>query len=337
MIATSYHGDLKEVQADPALAALLRAPQARTPFDRTEWWQGLIECCGYTPAIAVARRGEDRAVLPLAQSSGRLQSLCNWYSFSTAPLFTPGADRAALLTALAADLAKRTGHLSLAPIPDDQGEATALLTALRRAGWLAYIEPCDANHVLPVNGRSFAEYIAGRPGPLRSTLRRKQHLVDVTIHQAFDARAWSSYEAIYAASWKGEEGCPGFLRGFAQQEGAAGRLRLALAHAEGRPVAAQLWTIEAGTAFIHKLAYVRDACALSPGTTLTAALLEQVIDRDGVALVDFGTGDDPFKRDWMEAVRPRYRIEAFRRERPSAWPRLGRELLRRVAAGRAHG
>ena len=67
---------------------------------------------------------------------------------------------------------------------------------------------------------------------------------------------------------------------------------------------------------------------LSPGTTLTAALFEQVIDRDRVSLVDFGTGDDPYKRDWMELVRPRYRIEAFRDLYPGNWPAIARNTLR---------
>jgi hypothetical protein len=57
---------------------------------------------------------------------------------------------------------------------------------------------------------------------------------------------------------------------------------MAIARAEGEPVAAQFWTVEGGTAFIHKLAHTEASKPLSPGTTLSAALFEQVIDRDGV-------------------------------------------------------
>ena len=70
--------------------------------------------------------------------------------------------------------------------------------------------------------------------------------------------AWADYEAVYAASWKPEEGSPAFLRALAEQEGAAGTLRLGIARRGGRPVAAQLWTVESGVATIHKLAYVED-------------------------------------------------------------------------------
>lgn len=333
MISVDYHDDLKEVQGDATLAALLRAPAARAPFDRLEWWQGLVDCCDFFPLVAVARDGQHRAVMPLLRRGRQVHCLANWYAFRVAPLFTPGANRAALLAELAADLAGETPHLVLAPLPDENGEASAMAEALRLAGWATFIEPCDVNHVLTVNGRSFADYLADRSGPLRTTLKRKADRVAVTIETAFNPESWRIYESIYAQSWKGEEGCPGFLRKFAEQEGAAGRLRLAIARAEGRPVAAQLWSVEAGTAFIHKLAHIEDARALSPGTTLTAALLERVIDQDKVDLVDFGTGNDGYKRDWMEQVRPRYRIEAFRAKWPGTWPAIARKVLHRVAAG----
>lgn len=337
MISVDYHDDLKEVQGDAVLAGLLDAPQARAPFDRLAWWQGLVECCDFLPLIAVVRDGRHRAVMPLLRRARQIHCLANWYSFRVAPLLTPGADRAAMLTALAQDLAGQSTHLVLSSLPDEQGEATALAAALRAAGWATFVDPCDVNHVLPVSGRTFAEYLATRPGPVRTTLKRKAEKVEVTIETAFSPDSWASYEDIYTHSWKGEEGCPGFLRRFAEQEGAAGRLRLAIARAEGRPVAAQFWTVESGTAFIHKLAHLEDAKALSPGTTLTAALLEQVIDRDKVDLVDFGTGNDGYKRDWMEVVRPRYRIEAFRAKWPGTWPAIARKVLHRVAAGGSDG
>lgn len=337
MITVDYHGDLAEVQGDLALAALLRAPQAAAPFDRIEWWHGLSAHCGMFPLIAVARDGPSRAVLPLMRRGRQLHGLANWYAFRIAPLFTPGADRAALLCALAHDLRQQSGQLVLAPLPDEDGTATALAAALRKAGWATFMAPCDRNHVLPVRGRSFDEYLAGRPGALRTTLRRKAHRVEVTIDHTFNETNWTAYEAIYAHSWKGAEGNPAFLRHFAAEEGRAGRLRLGLARVDGQPVAAQFWTVEGRSAFIHKLAHAETAKALSPGTALTAALMKQVIDRDRVTLVDFGTGDDPYKRDWMEQVRPRYRIEAFRAERPANWPAIGRKILRRLAGRQPHG
>lgn len=341
VISVAYHDDLKEVQASDALAPLLNAPAATAPFDRLAWWQGLETDCGLSPMLAVASDDHGAAVLPLQRTPAGLAALANWYSFRVRPVVTPGADARALLTRLARDLARHNATLTLAPVPDEGGEAHLLAESFRAGGWFVDVSACDTNHVLDVNGRSFAEYLAGRPGPLRTTLKRKAKKVAVTLLTAFDAAAWDAYEEIYAQSWKPEEGSPAFLRRFAEAEGAAGRLRMAVAHAEidgrVRPVAAQFWTVEGGTAFIHKLAHIEEAKPLSPGTTLSAALFEQVIDRDGVSFVDFGTGDDGYKRDWMEYQRPRYRLSMLRWTNPRHWPQIVRFTLRRLAGERAHG
>ncbi|WP_295633665.1 GNAT family N-acetyltransferase [Novosphingobium sp.] len=332
LVNVAYHDDLKEVQGDAALMALLSPGPDSTPFDRLEWWRLLVEEADILPLIAVAQAGKARAVLPLTRKARRVEGLVNWYSFRLAPLVTPGADAATLIGALATDLAGQSPHIMLFPLPDENGEATLLQTAFRQAGWAVFREPCDENHVLPVNGRSFADYLAARPGPLRTTLKRKASKVAVSIETRFNPDSWAAYEAIYAQSWKPEEGSPAFLRRFAEAEGAAGRLRLGLARADGVPVAAQFWTVEGGTAFIHKLAHTEASKPLSPGTTLSAALFEHVIDVDRVNLVDFGTGTDGYKRDWMEAMRPRYRLEMLRPGWPGNWPRLARLLAKRLVS-----
>ena len=303
---------------------------ASAPFDRIEWWQGLAAQCGLVPLIAIARDGDERAVLPLHRTPIGLAALANWYNFSWRPLVTPGG--AELLSALARDLAGKSARLTLSPLPDENGETAELEAALRTAGWITFRSQCDVNHVLPVNGRSYAEFLAGRPGQVRTTLKRKSSKVAVIIEAAFNPVSWAAYEAIYAESWKPGEGSPAFLHGFAQAEGAAGRLRLGIAYADGMAVAAQFWTVENGVAYIHKLAHTEASKPLSPGTTLSAALFEHVIDRDRVGLVDFGTGDDGYKRDWMEEVRPRYRLDCYRPGNPQNWPAIVRERLRRMAA-----
>jgi hypothetical protein len=341
LITVDYHDDLKEVQGDAALAALIAAPAAAAPFDRLEWWRGLAEECDILPLIAVARQGDARAALPLYRVKRRIEALANWYSFRVSPILTPGADHAALLTELASDLAGEAPRIVLAPLPDENGEATLLAAAFRRAGWVVFREACDTNHVLHVAERSYDDYLASRPGPLRTTLKRKAGKVTVTIENHFNPPSWLAYEAIYANSWKPGEGSPAFLRRFAEEEGAAGRIRLGLACADGEPIAAQFWTVEHGTAFIHKLAHLESAKPLSPGTTLSAALFRQVIDVDKVTLVDFGTGNDGYKRDWMEDVRPRYRLDMLRPAWPGNWPIIAkaaaRSAYRRLAPGRNHG
>jgi hypothetical protein len=331
VIVVTYHDDLNEVQGDAPLAALLAAPAAAAPFDRLEWWRALQEECGLNPVIAVARDGQQRAAIAFHRVARDLQSLSNWYTFRVRPIVSPGADSDALLLALASDLAGEAPRISLAGLPDEDGTASNLERSFRKAGWAVFRSICDSNHVLDVGERSYADYIASRPGQVRTTLKRKAGKVDVTVQSHFDPVSWAAYEAVYAQSWKPQEGSPAFLRRFVEEEGAAGRLRLGIARAEGEPVAAQFWTVEAGTAFIHKLAHTVESKPLSPGTTLSAALFEQVIDHDKVALVDFGTGDDPYKRDWMEAMRPRYRLDMYRPGWPGNWTAMAKHAARGLA------
>lgn len=324
MTAVSYHDRVNVLQG-LGLAST-------SPFERFEWLELLASDGGLKPLVALAQDGEEVLALPLMRAGDTLVPLANWYSFTWRALATKGADAAALLEALARELAMQARRITLFPVPGEDGSADLLAGAFRAAGWFVIVEQCDTNHVLPIGERSYADYLATRPGPLRTTLERKAKKLAVEIHTAFDPVAWEHYEAIYAASWKPAEGRPAMLRRFAEQEGAAGRLRLAIARHEGRPVAAQFWTVEAGTAYIHKLAHSEEGAPLSAGTVLTAALLQHVIDTDWAVLVDFGTGDDAYKGVWMEEIRPRYRLDCLRPCNPRNWPALGKAALRKLAS-----
>ena len=323
-----YHKEVTIVQAaqPPACACA-----ATSPFDRPEWFALLAESrAGAFEAEAAAEGALAR--LSLNSVDGRIEALRNWYAFTWRPHAPLGPAGDASLAILARDLKREAPRVILWPLPDEDGSATRLARAFRAAGWAVSLDQCDENHVLNVRGRSFAEYWASRPGRLRTTLKRKAKKVEVEIIEYFDARRWDHYESIYAESWKPSEDEPDLLRRFAKQEGAAGRIRLGVAYAEGTPVAAQFWTVENGIAYIHKLAHLESAKPISPGTTLSAALFEHVIDRDKVRLVDFGTGSDAYKRDWMEEVRPRYRLDALNPSRPAAWPPLAKRTARAILA-----
>lgn len=315
-MTASYHDRVNDLQA----------PSSGGPFDRAEWF-ALLAAAGQVPLVAEARGDGTAVQLALTRANGRIEALQNWYSFIWRPL---GASQR-LLEQVARSLISQSHRVTLWPVPDEDGSATRLETAFRAAGWQVRREQSDHNHVLAVGGRSFAQYWSERPGPMRTTLARKAKKVAVEILDRFDPAAWAEYEAIYRDSWKPGEGDPDLLRRFAEQEGAAGRIRLGLARADGHAVAAQFWTVENAAAYIHKLAHREDAKPLSAGTTLSAALFERVIDGDHVDLVDFGTGDDPYKRDWMELDRPRYRIDCLDPRQPRAWPALAKRIAARLA------
>lgn len=321
MIEARYHDSVNVLQA-------LSAPPSAAPFDRAEWFALLAET-GLVPLIAMADDAGETAALALTEAGGHITPLRNWYSFTWRELAPAGPAGDRLLGAIARQLRARSWRVTLEPVPGEDGSAERLARAFRAAGWQVAVEPCDINHILPVKGRSFAEYWDSRPGPLRTTLKRKAKKVEVEVLTRFDPQVWADYEAIYAASWKPAEDQPAMLRAFAEAEGAAGRLRLGIARADGLAVAAQCWTVENGIAYIHKLAHLESHKPLSAGTTLTAALFAHVIDTDRVGLVDFGTGDQSYKADWMEQVRPRFRIDCLDARAPRSWAPLAKRLLRR--------
>jgi hypothetical protein len=326
--AISYHASVKDVQAQPLAAG--------GPFARREWFERL-EATQPHAVYAVAEDSSGAVVLPLRRQGRRLESLLNWYGFTWRPLATPYGSFDSLLITLAEALPTKATHVVLDRIPEEDGTARQLQRAFERAGWLVAREACDTNRILSLEGRNYTSYLETRPGTLRTTLKRKAKKVDIEIVQSFDEDIWTSYESIYAESWKPEEGDPAMLRAFAEAEGGAGRIRLAIARHEGEAVAAQFWTVEDGTAYIHKLAHRESAKPLSPGTTLTAALMEHVIEHDRVTLVDFGTGDDGYKRDWMDDARPRYRLQCWRKRDPRNWPAIAKSRLRPLVSRPAHG
>ncbi len=324
--------------ADAEPLAVTELDRAGLPslFDRYEWFSRTLAECPLdgTPLIARASQADAHAWLFLTRDArGRAQGLSSWYTLAFRPVFRGSPDavvRHDLLMQIARQLADHASSIDLAPMPADDCGRTA--DAFRAAGWIALTAETGCNWSIDVRGQSFADYWAARPGQLRKTVKSKGARVDmrVEIHQRFDAGAWADYEAVYADSWKPEEGAARFLRAMAVSEGAAGTLRLGIGRIDGVAVAAQLWTCENGTAIAHKVAHRRSAAAHSPGSLLSAAMFEQAIDRDDVARIDFGTGDNPYKTAWMDDRAPLYTLTLFNRKSPAA-------LLRatRMQTGRA--
>ena len=329
-----YHDNFQDASVR---AALSRQTQTRL-FDRADWLAPLHAAAFEDQPLQLLqlRQSMGEIWLPLVQEkAGKLKALANWYSFRWSPLFYALEDpafRLPLLRDAAVALRSRARAVTFSPLAES--DAQQMRTAFTAAGWQVDVEQCDENHILHVNGRSFEEYWAQRPGKLRSTVKRKgkSGAVALRILDHFDEAAWADYQTVYARSWKPEEGSPDFLETIARIEGAHGALRLGLAYIDGTCVAAQFWTCEHGEALIHKLAYDERHAKASAGTLLTHALFRHVIDKDKVDLVDYGTGSDAYKRDWMEAVRPRFRLTAVRPFHPANWPEMIRSSLGRALA-----
>lgn len=337
-VKCEYHDNFLTAQA-AAAGALDREAQPCL-FDRLDWLETLHRMALRERIPALLRGSEQsrQCWMPMmAVGGGQLMALANWYNFSWRPVFS-GAEsevqKLALLRAMAEAAPIHARRITLSPLPEEDHSASLLHTAFEQSGWVVFREVCDQNHVLNVRGRSFDTYWEDRPSRLKNTVKRKSKsgMVSIRIDREFDAESWRDYECVYARSWKPSEGSPEFLKQIAQREAEAGALRLGLAYIDGEPVAAQFWTSENGKALIHKLAHDERHMQASPGTLLSAALFQHVIDVDHVDLIDFGTGNDAYKSEWMEEVRERYRLDMFWPNHPANWPHIA---IRKIRAYRA--
>jgi hypothetical protein len=314
--------ELSDPEVDPR-GHLGRDGQARL-FDRLDWLKRVLAHSDAPPFPVIAHgwMGGQHGWLFLNQKTATLSSsLTNWYSMSCRPIFggeEAEGQRLTILRALASRMAKSrriTPILELSPVPVADGTSDLIKQAFQKGGWTCLRHQSSTSWTADVAGKSFDDYWAARPGQLRSTVSRKSKKSDIQIEilTRFDAVAWADYESVYTDSWKVPEGSSAFLRETAEFEAGAGCLRLGIARIEGQAVAAQFWTVEAGIASIHKLAHREEFKELSPGTLLSAALFRHVIDQDKVSIIDFGTGNDAYKADWMDRSDPLHTVRLYKR------------------------
>lgn len=283
------------------------------------------------------------AALPLVLEgpgvARRGAALANYYTALFAPAMQPWV-RPTQLVALLRAVRREAGWLGslhLAPMDPASFEYKNLLAALRMDGMASFRFFCFGNWYLQPPP-SWQDYLAGRDGKLRSTVRRMTAKlaadggrVEIITEPSELARGLAAYEAVYSLSWKRAEPYPRFIPGLLETCMHRGWLRLGLVWVGERPIAAQIWIVANGRADIYKLAYDEEFKRLSPGTVLTAALMQRSIDVDRVAEVDYLIGDDAYKKDWMNHRRERWGLIAYNIRTPSGLWGILRESVGRLA------
>lgn len=293
-------------------------------------------------------RGTPQFLLPLLHRAGgssfwrtrKLSALASYYTSLYGPIAT-GAVSAQQTGALAQALAgssPRWDEIELRPLDRQSPAFGALVEGLRGAGFVVQTFFCFGNWYLDVRGRNFEQYLNSLPPMLRNTLGRKRRKLERTGRARIEIvqgganleAAIAAYNSVYRASWKEAEPYPEFVPQLIRACAESGSLRLGLVYVDGEPAAAQFWVVQNGTALIYKLAYDERFTDLSAGTILTATLMQHVIDVDMVSEIDYLTGDDSYKKDWMSSRRERWGILAMN---PRTW--RGALAIARHVGGRA--
>lgn len=269
-----------------------------------------------------------------------VESLSNYYSGLYGP--TSGAHSVASADWLKAVQTVRARcapvYWRLHPLDAQAPWVAELTSAMQAAGYWTDRYFCFGNWFQPVPPGGFDAYWAARPSALRNTVARARKRLDkrgswrleiVTQPGPGLEAAIEAYVSVYSRSWKTPEPNPLFMPSLMRLAAGQGWLRLGLVWVDGAPVAAQLWLVAGGKANIFKLAYVQGQEKLSAGSILTAELMRHVMDVDGVREVDFLSGDDAYKADWMAQRRERIGLVAFDRRHWRGWlaalrHRLGR-------------
>jgi hypothetical protein len=250
-----------------------------------------------------------------------LHSLANYYT----PYFSPilnEADSDETIQAFAHALWADRGHfaaIDLRCLDPDASVFLTLIRSLRKVGLAVQTYFQFGNWYLDVGGRSYAEYFTSLTPVLKKNIpyqtRRleRTYRVELKLVTGKDGldEALNDYETVYSASWRDQEAYPGFIRGLADAALRSGSLRLGLLYADGAPIAAQFWLVHGRIASIYKIAYMENFSKFSVGTVLTAHMMRHVIDVDKVRIVDYLSGDDNYKKDWMSHRRERWGIIAF--------------------------
>lgn len=303
---------------------------------RTVWEAGVPE--GGTPVFALHGTQGAGVLLPLLRdTAGRLEALTTPYTCLYPITAAPGADLPTAGRALAR-LVRGTPALRLDALDPEDPRLAALLQGARAGGLLPLRFDHFGNWREELDGRDWQSYLGSRPGALRETIRRRLRAAerDPTLsfacHAAPDAVAAgiAEYEAVYARSWKEPEPFPRFNAVLMQQAAAVGALRLGVLCREGAPIATQLWVVHAGTAAVLKLAHDEAFKPISPGTALSAWMLRRLIDEERVQAVDFGRGDDPYKKMWTGERRQRMGVVLANPLHPGGMAALLRHGLGRL-------
>lgn len=289
-------------------------------FCLPEWFHLVAECgADASSRFAVIGAGSGEVALPVLQmeSKGALRSCTNVYTCEFDVVGNPDVTG---VRALAGEILSsfRPSYIRLEGLDPAAGSFSALCDGFGDGGYFVKPYIAWANWYEEVHSDSFETYMARRPSALKNTLHRKQSLLGKTgrfaIQQFVSEEDVEPYIALYQdverQSWKSAEPYPHFVPNLIRLAAQKRALRMGVLTIGEASVAAQFWIVWNRKALIFKLVHASSFDKFSPGTLLTMHMLRSVLERDKPDEIDFGRGDDSYKRMWVSSRRERWGIEA---------------------------
>lgn len=317
--------------------------QAEDPQDTRAWYEATAEAAlpdAAKPALLCIRSAGSPALLcpMLHADQRRLQSLTTPYTCHWQPIGRPDLSEADYRAAivLIGRHCRRWSTVRFEALDEAWPKLPLFLSALREGGMRVRTFAHFGSWYVSTSA-GWEPYLATRPGALRETIRRRTAAarrdpgISIRTYATTEeiAEGLSAYEAVYAKSWKEPEPFPNFNAALLKRLSRLSMVRLFVLFNRETPIAAQYWTVLAGTATVLKLAHVDGSDKLSPGTVLTAAAIRHFLEQEGVVRLDFGRGDDAYKKAWTGERRQKIGILAA-----NMWRLGGLAAMARHDAGR---
>lgn len=284
------------------------------------WFENLADTAlkpGQSMLLACVTDGDTMlAILPLIQQSdGQWESLSHSYS-THYTILLQGHEKSRILACLASGLSQLPFKtLRLKPFDENDQKVQGLQQAMENLGISCHQGFRFYNWSYSLQGQSFEQYMAKRPGRVRNTIARKERKLKrehgyeirlITDQQL--PQAMADYNLVYKASWKATEVSYPIMQSLIERFAQLGWLRLAVLYVQDQPVAAQIWFVVQSKASIFRLVYDQSWKQYSPGSIVTKFLMEYVIDTDKVDKIDFLTGNERYKQDWMSQRNARWEM-----------------------------
>lgn len=278
--------------------------------------------------VCVIENKEILAVLPMMQCpQGGLNALSSHFTTLFSLLISNSTQRKSILNCLAKGLSQLPYHpIQFEPIDPNDINMKALEKSLHEYNLQGFPYFKFYNWTHQTNKQTFEEYIDSRPAYLRNTIRRKQRKLEreqkheIKLYKNINIKqALTDYHKVYTSSWKANEYFSDFTPNLVKHMSELGWLRLGILYIDSKPIAAQIWFVVHTTASIYRLAYDEKWKKYSPGSILTEYLMRHVINIDKVSEIDFLTGNEPYKQDWMTYRKERIGIRFANPIKQKSW------------------